>query len=111
MKSSGSRVPSRKPSALPTPESASLPAARTFDWISSFPGPDELDAFIRGTVTNASIARTCLKEAKETKEALKEAVKKGEAYVELCNERIKMRNRQVAQYQHAVGVLRSKATR
>mmetsp|Transcript_42712 Transcript_42712/g.49486 ORF Transcript_42712/g.49486 Transcript_42712/m.49486 type:complete len:170 (-) Transcript_42712:46-555(-) len=80
----------------------------TFNWLTSFPGPDELEHFIKSTLRNASIARTCLKEAAETKERLKGAVHLGEDMVDQCTQRIKLRNRNVAEYQAAVNALRSK---
>ena len=100
-----------KQSPAPPETLAPLPPARTFNWISSFPGPDELESFIRNTVNNASIARTCLKEAKDTKQRLQEALQKGETYVKQCDERISQRQRAVAEYQEAVNLLRTKAGR
>lgn len=88
-----------------------LPPVKTFDWLTSFPSPDDLEAFIASTTNNASIARTCLKEAKETKALLQEAVARGEAYVRQSDERIKQRQKAVAVYQSEVNKLRSKVER
>ncbi|CUG76825.1 Hypothetical protein, putative [Bodo saltans] len=85
-----------------------LPPAKSFDWLTSFPSPDDLEAFISGSTNNASIARTCLKEAKETKILLQEAMGRGEEYVRQCDERIRQRTKNVAMYQTEVNKLRSK---
>jgi hypothetical protein len=88
-----------------------LPPAKSFDWLTSFPSPDDLEAFISGSTNNASIARTCLKEAKETKVLLQEAMGRGEEYVKQCDERIRARTKNVAMYQAEVSKLRSKVAR
>jgi hypothetical protein len=85
-----------------------LPPVRSFDWLTSFPSPDDLEAFITNSVQNASIARTCLKEAKETKALLQEAVGRGEVYVLQCDARIKQRQKSVAAYQTEVNKLRAR---
>lgn len=74
-------------------------------WLTQFPSTREIDQFIRGTVKNASIARTCMKEAYETKEQLRVAVENATAYAAQCDQRIQERSKFMAQYQ---AVLNSK---
>ena len=75
-------------------------------WLTNFPTKEEIEKFAESTQRNATLARTCLQEAKSTQARLTAASVEAQEFCQQCNDRNFARSRKINQMQENLRSLR-----